>query len=89
MAASKLTSKGQVTIPKEVRDDLGLETGSTVLFVKLGEGNYRLVARTGQIQDLGGLLHRPGRAPLSIEELNAGIADAAAESGCQGLAAGD
>ncbi|WP_322937418.1 AbrB/MazE/SpoVT family DNA-binding domain-containing protein [Nocardioides bizhenqiangii] len=85
MPSSTMTSKGQITIPKEVRDDLGLEAGSTVLFVKVGEGSYRMVARTGRIQDLAGILQRSDQRPLTIEEINEGIADAAAESGRRGL----
>jgi AbrB family looped-hinge helix DNA binding protein len=80
-----MTSKGQITIPKDVRDDLGLEAGSTVLFVKVGEGSYRMVARTGRIQDLAGILQRSDQRPLTIEEINEGIADGAAESGRRGL----
>jgi len=83
--SSTMTSKGQVTIPKSVRDDLGLETGSTVLFVKLGQGNYRMVARTGRVQDLAGMLERTGQRPLTIEEINQGIAEAAAAGGQRGL----
>ncbi len=49
------------------------------------DGSYRLVARTGQVKDLAGILHRPGRRPLTIEEINDGIAEAAAESARQGL----
>ncbi len=85
MPTSTMTSKGQITIPKDVRDDLGLEAGSTVLFVKVGEGSYRMVARTGRIQDLAGILQRGDQRPLTIEEINDGIAEAAAESGRRGL----
>ncbi len=85
MAASTMTSKGQITVPKEVRDDLGLVAGSKVLFVKIGEGDYRLVARTGRIADLAGVLHRPGQPALTMDEITDGIADAAAASGLSGL----
>lgn len=85
MAASTMTSKGQITVPKEVRDDLGLVAGSKVLFVKIGDGDYRLVARTGRISDLAGVLHRPEGPALSIDQINDGIADAGAASGLRGL----
>lgn len=43
MDIAKVTSKGQVTIPKSVRDDLELEPGSKLLFVKSGD-SWRVVS---------------------------------------------
>ncbi len=85
MPIATLTSKGQITIPKEVRDDLNLVAGSKVLFVKLPNGQYRIIARTGKIQDLKGMLYTPEGPRLTIEEMNEAIGDAAAESGMRGL----
>lgn len=85
MSTATMTSKGQITVPREVREDLKLVPGSKVMFVKLGPGHYRIVARTGRIDDLFGLLHRPGQRTLSIEEINEAIAEAAAESGMRGV----
>lgn len=85
MPTATMTSKGQITVPKEVRDDLNLEAGSKVLFVKLPNGQYRIVARTGRVQDLAGILHYPGMPVLTIEEMNEAIGDAAAESAMRGL----
>lgn len=81
MPSATMTSKGQITVPKAVRDDLGLVPGAKVLFVKLGDGHYRLVARTGEASALAGMLHRQGRQPLTVEEMDEGMAAAAAESG--------
>jgi len=44
----RVTSKGQVTIPKEIREGLGIRPGSEVEFVKFQDG-VRLVAADGQI----------------------------------------
>ncbi|MCK0110580.1 AbrB family transcriptional regulator [Ornithinimicrobium sp. F0845] len=68
--------------PRRVREDLGL-AGSRVLFVKVGEGHYRLLARTGSLRDLAGVLQRPGQAPRTVEEMQEGIADAAATAGAR------
>ncbi len=59
MATATMTSKGQITVPKEVRDDLKLVTGSKVMFVKLRGGQYRLIARTGSVDDFIGMLYDP------------------------------
>lgn len=85
MSIATMTSKGQITVPKEVRDDLKLEAGSQVMFVKLPGGHYRIVARTGKISDLKGILNYPGMPHLTIEEMNNAIGEAAAESGMRGL----
>lgn len=81
MAQATMTSKGQITVPKDVRDELGLVAGSKLMFVRLGPRHYRLVARTGSIEDLFGVLHVEGRPALTIKEINEGIAAAAAEGG--------
>ncbi|MFT4219312.1 MAG: AbrB/MazE/SpoVT family DNA-binding domain-containing protein [Microbacterium sp.] len=85
MSIATMTSKGQITVPKDVREDLNLTAGSKVMFVKLHNGQYRLVARTGKIQDLFGILYDPARPPMTIEDINEAIAEGGAASGMQGL----
>ncbi|WP_010146994.1 AbrB/MazE/SpoVT family DNA-binding domain-containing protein [Serinicoccus profundi] len=75
-----MTTKGQITVPKEVREDLGLTAGSTVMFVKVAEGQYRLLARTGSMADLDGLLRRPGQQKVELDEMEEAIAGGAAAS---------
>ena len=84
MSIATMTSKGQVTIPKEVRDDMGLTPGAKLMFVKVREGFYRVVPRTGKASDLIGLLYDPARPPMTIEEMNEAIAEGGAESGLRG-----
>jgi antitoxin PrlF len=48
--AARLTSKGQITIPKEVRDALGLHEGDRVFFRV--EGSYAVLARTADLLEL-------------------------------------
>ncbi|MBD3942233.1 AbrB/MazE/SpoVT family DNA-binding domain-containing protein [Microbacterium sp. NEAU-LLC] len=85
MSIATLTSKGQITIPKEIRDELGLVAGSKVMFVTLLSGEVRMVRRTGSIEDLAGLLHDPNRPAMTIEEINEAIAEGGAASGMRGL----
>ena len=86
--STTLTSKGQVTIPKDVRDDLGLTTGSKVMFVKVAEGHYRIVPRTGGVDGLIGMLHDPEAPTLTLAEIDDAIAEGGAASGLQGLSEG-
>ena len=85
MPTATMTSKGQITVPKEVRDDLHLIAGSKVLFVKLRNGQYRIIPRTGKIQDLAGMLFDPNEPPMTIDEINEAIAEGGAASGMRGL----
>jgi len=78
MPAATMTTKGQVTVPKEVRDRLGLDAGSVLSFIPKDEG-YFVVAKTGSARDLCGILPKPVR-PISLEEMEAGIAAGAAEA---------
>jgi len=74
MPSSTVTSKGQVTIPKSIRRALGVAAGDRLDFHLEDEG--RVVVRVAAIDalDLKGILHKPGRRPVSVEEMNAAIA---------------
>ncbi len=56
-AAAKVTSKGQVTVPKVVRDALGIEAGDKVVFRV--EGNRAVLARTPDFLELAGSITVP------------------------------
>ena len=73
MPSATVTSKGQVTIPKEIRTLLCVKVGDLLDFV-VGE-NGRVEIRPGTLQpgDLKGLLHRPGRRPVTLEEMDRAI----------------
>lgn len=79
MVAATMTSKGQITIPVAVRRKLRLKAGSKVDFVENKAGELVLRPRTGDIRELYGIVKYDG-PPLSIEEINEAIGDAAAES---------
>ena len=72
---ARLTSKGQVTIPKAIREQLGLRTGVTLHFWVDPTGRIVVTPLTLGIDDLIGILPKPGR-PLTIDEINEGIAEA-------------
>ena len=56
-AAAKVTSKGQVTVPKAVRDALGIKEGDEVVFRV--EGNRAVLARTPGFLELAGSVRVP------------------------------
>ena len=69
MSTATVTSKGQVTIPKEIRDLLRLKTGDLLDFVIQDKGRVEIRPGTLQIGDLKGLLHRPGRRPVTLRAM--------------------
>ena len=80
MASATVTSKGQITIPVAVRNELGLSTGSKVEFVEIARGQFAIVAATRSVQELNGLFKGRRQKPLSISEMNAVIRRRAARS---------
>jgi antitoxin PrlF len=56
-AAARVTSKGQVTVPKAVREALGIKEGDEIVFRV--EGNRAIVARTPDFLDLAGSIRVP------------------------------
>ena len=72
MASATLTSKGQITIPKEVRERLGVEAGDRLEFVEEEKGVYKVVAATKDVRHLKGLVPKPSRA-VSVEKMNQAV----------------
>jgi AbrB family looped-hinge helix DNA binding protein len=73
MEQATLTSKSQITVPKAVREALGLVPGDRIQFVPAWQG-YRLVVVRGDITAVRGILKGRRRKPLSIAAMNAAIA---------------
>jgi len=74
-----ITSKGQVTVPKEVRDRFNLHPGDTIEFIE-EEGKLWVKARKTRAVDLIGILGPPpsGKS-LTVEEIDEAIMDAVTE----------
>ena len=83
MAAATVTSKGQITIPVQVRNRLGLGAGDRVEFVELEKGEFAIIAATRSIRELKGVIRKPKR-PVTIAEMNAAILESAARLDRQG-----
>ena len=71
MASATLTSKGQVTLPKSVRERLGVETGDRLEFIESEQG-FLVVAATRDIRSLKGIVGRP-KKPVTIDDMNKAI----------------
>jgi antitoxin PrlF len=74
MSTATLTSKGQITIPAQVRAELGVNAGDRIEFVEIGEGQFAIVAATRSVKELDGIFRGRVRKPVPIEEMNAAIA---------------
>ena len=75
MDEATLTSKSQLTLPKAVRDSLGVGPGDKVRFVPSLSG-FRIVAMTGDVRNVRGLFKGRNMAPVSIAEMDSGITQA-------------
>jgi antitoxin PrlF len=60
-AETTLTSKGQVTVPREIRDRLGLSSGDKLAFTMLSDGTVVMRAKTRRLIDLADTLTRQGQ----------------------------
>ena len=66
---SKITSKGQTTIPIDVRERLGLKEGDQISFIFAKDGSIKIEKRASAL-DVLGTLYDPDRKPISVEEMN-------------------
>ena len=72
MPTATVTSKGQVTIPKEIRDRLRVRPGDRVTFRERGDGTIVVEAQTVDLISLVGIL-KPRRRGVSVEEMNEAV----------------
>lgn len=77
MQESKITAKGQTTLPKDVRNALNLEPGDTVRYLVVG-GEVRIV-KAREVAGIKGILHRPGQRAVSLGEMEDAIQAGATE----------
>jgi AbrB family looped-hinge helix DNA binding protein len=76
----KMTSKGQTTVPKEVRDFLGLGEGTQVEWILDDDGKATVKPRTLRAVDLAGFLGKPPKgAGATIKDMDDAIAEAVIE----------
>ena len=84
MIQSTLTSRGQTTLPKAVREALGLRPGDRLVYV-IEDGAVR-ICRPRSILELAGCLEDYATdPPMTLEEMDEAIAEGAAASGMAGV----
>lgn len=83
MPTATVTSKGQITIPLEVRKSLKLKAGDRIDFYETEPGKFAFQPKTGSIMDMQGILQKMGYAPLgyapTVEQMDQDVLDLAAE----------
>lgn len=80
MASSTITSKGQTTIPVDIRKYLNLQPGDKLEFIRWENGKVMLIPATSDVSELEGFLPRP-KKKASISEMNRAIKKRGSELG--------
>jgi antitoxin PrlF len=70
MTEATLTSKGQTTIPKEIRDSLHMKAGDRMTFTLMPDDTVVMRLKNSRVADLAGSLQKKGRKPLPVEQLS-------------------
>ena len=73
MPTATMTSKGQVTIPKTVRELLRVDAGDQIDFVITDRGDVVVRGVSIDVRELKGLLRRPRRRGVTVEEMNKAV----------------
>jgi len=82
MITSTISSKGQVTIPKKIREFLKVGTFDKIVFVPLEEGKVMITNKQIPVSNLFGMLkHRKLKHPVSVEEMESEIHKRRSERG--------
>lgn len=72
MSTATVTSKGQITIPIDVRERLGIEAGDRVEFIEMSDGEFLLRPAVEDVRSLKGLLKKPKKS-VSIDDMRDAI----------------
>ena len=68
-----LSSKGQITLPKALRDTMHLKAGDKLMFEETSDGAFTVKPRLTDVRSLRGMIKYSGK-PLSVEEMNDAVA---------------
>ena len=79
MITATITSKGQITIPKDIRLQLGLHAGDKINFIQDEDGSVNLIPIKKPLSALKGLVAKPKQV-VSIEDMNNAVKSKAGRS---------
>ena len=74
MNTATLTSKGQITVPKPIRERLNIQPGDRIHFLIEDDGTITFMPVKSDVRELKGILPKP-KQPVSVEAMNAAIAE--------------
>ena len=78
MPRATVTSKGQITLPKDIRTHLGVGAGDRVEFRINPDGTVTVTPQSGSVRRLFGFLRRPNLAGISVDAMDSAVSDALA-----------
>ena len=70
MSESTITAKGQTTVPRQVREQIGAVPGTRLVWHVMPDGSLIVRAKTHSILALKGMLKSPRKKPVSVEDMN-------------------
>jgi AbrB family looped-hinge helix DNA binding protein len=74
MITGTISSKGQITIPKKIREFLNVGTSEKIVFIPLEEGKVLITNKRKPVAALFGMLrHRRPARPVSLREMDSAI----------------
>lgn len=75
MPSAKITSKGQVTIPGDIRKKLGLKTGDYLEFRLESDNKITVMPAKRNVDEVYGILYRKDQEAFTPEEMDEGVAE--------------
>ena len=70
MSESTITSKGQTTVPRQVREQIGAGPGTRLVWHVMPDGSLIVRAKTHSILALKGMLKSPKKMPVAVDDMN-------------------
>lgn len=85
MATSTVTSRGQTTIPRDIRKKMHLQAGDRIEWVERNDGHIEIIPITRDAADVAGMFRDWVKKPVSVEDMNKKARQLAAGRFRQGL----